>query len=337
MIDIGDFGPDLSLRDQHGNPRALYSQEIAGVSNAFFFIEDKTPDGLEKALAAVAAGFSAAMSRPVAVTLLAPEQALAAATAAGTVFPVLSDPDAAMMTAIAGGRPSRSFAATVFDRNGRLLAAGIDDSLENLIGRAAEMCAAEAALYEPGMQTFQAPVLFIPRILEEPECAHLIEFWEAGEKRRNEISSGKAGGNVSGASAEVKRRADVLVPQDDNPANNMIRNRVSRRIVPEMVKAFNFQPKAYDIGRIGCYDAADSGFFRPHRDILSSNQADPRKFALSLNLNDEFTGGALRFPEYGERIYSPPKGGGLVFSCSLLHEALPVESGRRFGLFLFFN
>ena len=59
----------------------------------------------------------------------------------------------------------------------------------------------------------------------------------------------------------MKRRADVLVPQDDNPTNNMIRNRVSRRIVPEMAKAYNFEPKAYDIGRIGCYDAADNGFF----------------------------------------------------------------------------
>ena len=48
-------------------------------------------------------------------------------------------------------------------------------------------------------------------------------------------------------------------------------------------------------------------------------------------------GGALRFPEYGERTYSPPKGGGIIFSCSILHEALPVTSGQRFGLFLFFN
>ena len=337
MIDIGDFGPDLSLHDQHGNLRALYSQDIAGVSNALFFIDDKTQDGLEVALATIVRGFSANLSRPVAITRLMPEQALASATAVGIDFPVLSDPDAAMMTAIAGGRPSRPFAAAVFDRNGRLLGAGIDDNLGNLIGGAAEMCTAQAALYEPGVQTNQAPVLLIPRALEEAECSHLIEFWEAGEKRRNEISSGKPGDNASGASADVKRRADVLVPQDDNPTNNMIRNRVSRRIVPEMAKAFNFEPKAYDIGRVGCYDAADNGFFRAHRDTLSSDQADPRKFALSLNLNDDFTGGALRFPEYGERVYSPPKGGGVIFSCSLLHEAMPVESGRRFGLFLFFN
>lgn len=51
----------------------------------------------------------------------------------------------------------------------------------------------------------------------------------------------------------------------------MIRRRISHRIVPEMEKAFNFRPEAYDIGRIGCYDVADSGFFRAHRDILSNN------------------------------------------------------------------
>ena len=273
----------------------------------------------------------------MAVTPMTPDQYVSATKAAGIEFPVLSDPEAAMMTAIAGGRPSRGFAAAVFDRNGRLLAAGVDNDLSQLIGRASEMCTSQAALYEPGVLSSQAPVLLIPRILEEAECAHLMEFWEAGEKRRNEISSGKQGHNVAGASAEVKRRADVLVPQDDNPTNNMIRNRISRRVVPEMTKAFNFTPKAYDIGRIGCYDAADSGFFRPHRDILSSDQDNPRKFALSLNLNEDYTGGALRFPEYGERVYSPPRGGGVIFSCSLLHEALPVESGRRFGLFLFFN
>ena len=47
MIDIGDFGPDLGLRDQHGNVRALYSQNIAGVSNALFFIQDDTADSFK--------------------------------------------------------------------------------------------------------------------------------------------------------------------------------------------------------------------------------------------------------------------------------------------------
>ena len=83
--------------------------------------------------------------------------------------------------------------------------------------------------------------------MEEPECTHLIEFWEAGEKRRNEISISRPRDNASGASANVKRLAHLLVPQNDNPTNNMIRNRVSRRIVPEMAKASNFEPKAYDI------------------------------------------------------------------------------------------
>ena len=78
-------------------------------------------------------------------------------------------------------------------------------------------------------------------------------------------------------------------------------------------------------------------FFRVHRGTLSSDQGDPREFALSLKLNDDFTGAALRSPAYIERVYSPPEGGGLIFSCSLLHEAIALESGRRFGLFLFFN
>lgn len=335
MIDIGDFGPDLALRDRDGKQRALYSQDIAGVSNAMFFIEDQTVTGLADAATLISERFRVPAARAIAISPLGPEDIGPVADIVD--FHVWSDPSGEMMTAIAGGKPTKRFAAAVFDRNGRLLAAGIDDDLKNLVGRAADLCVQQSVLFEPGVLETQAPVLLIPRILEAPECEHLIEFWKAGEKRRNEISSGQLGDDVPGSSAEVKRRADVLVPQDDNPTNNMIRTRVSRRVVPELAKAFNFDARAYDIGRIGCYDSSDSGFFRAHRDILSSDAENPRKFALSLNLNDEYTGGALRFPEYGERTYSPPKGAGVVFSCSLLHEALPVESGQRFGLFLFFN
>jgi hypothetical protein len=63
----------------------------------------------------------------------------------------------------------------------------------------------------------------------------------------------------------------------------------------ELSKVFNFDARAYDIGRIGCYDSSDSGFFRPHRDILSDDDKNPRKFVLSLNLNNDYTGAALHF------------------------------------------
>lgn len=32
-----------------------------------------------------------------------------------------------------------------------------------------------------------------------------------------------------------------------------------------------------------------------------------------------FEGGQLCFPEYGPSTYSPPAGGAVVFSCSVLH------------------
>ena len=43
----------------------------------------------------------------------------------------------------------------------------------------------------------------------------------------------------------------------------------------------------------------------------------------------------MRFAEYGRQLYAPGIGGAVIFSCSLLHEALPVTSGRRFALFSF--
>ncbi|MCH8997996.1 MAG: 2OG-Fe(II) oxygenase, partial [Proteobacteria bacterium] len=41
-------------------------------------------------------------------------------------------------------------------------------------------------------------------------------------------------------------------------------------------------------------------------------------------------------PEYGPQLYQPEVGGAVVFSCSLLHEATRVTSGRRFVLLGFF-
>jgi hypothetical protein len=77
-----------------------------------------------------------------------------------------------------------------------------------------------------------------------------------------------------------------------------------------------------------------SGFFSAHRDNLSPTTAH-RRFALTLNLNDGYQGGQLRFPEYGPERYRPALGAALVFSCSHLHEVLDVTAGRRFVLLSF--
>jgi predicted 2-oxoglutarate/Fe(II)-dependent dioxygenase YbiX len=57
---------------------------------------------------------------------------------------------------------------------------------------------------------------------------------------------------------------------------------------------------------------------------------------MSINLNsDRFEGGEIRFPEFGDQRYKPESGHALVFSSSLLHEAMHVTAGRRFVLLAF--
>ena len=52
---------------------------------------------------------------------------------------------------------------------------------------------------------------------------------------------------------------------------------------------------------------------------------------MSVNLNDDFDGGELVFPEYGPRRYKVPAGCAVVFSGSLLHCVTPVTRGRRYA------
>ena len=68
----------------------------------------------------------------------------------------------------------------------------------------------------------------------------------------------------------------------------------------------------------------------PHRDNTTKGTAH-RRFAVTLNLNSEdYDGGYLRFLEYGPQLFKAPTGGAVVFSCSMLHKALPVTSGTRY-------
>jgi predicted 2-oxoglutarate/Fe(II)-dependent dioxygenase YbiX/peroxiredoxin len=172
-----------------------------------------------------------------------------------------------------------------------------------------------------------APVLTVPRILEAEFCRELIACYErqgGGPSGVMRVIDGKTVGVLDG----FKSRRDAQIPP--GPLQDALRTRVAARLAPEIVKAFNWRPTHIERYIVACYDAAEDGRFRPHRDNTTPATAH-RRFAVSINLNDDFDGGDLRFPEFGPRTYRPPPGGAVVFSCSLLHEASRVTRGRRFA------
>ena len=56
---------------------------------------------------------------------------------------------------------------------------------------------------------------------------------------------------------------------------------------------------------------------------------------MTLNLNDSYEGGCLRFAEYAPHLYRPGPGEAIVFACTILHEVTPITKGRRFTLLSF--
>ncbi len=130
----------------------------------------------------------------------------------------------------------------------------------------------------------------------------------------------------------IKRRRDWLVT--DAKLLQQINAFIGRRVVPEIEKAFQFRVTCFERYVVACYEAANQGFFQPHRDNLAVGTAH-RRFALTLNLNAGYEGGCLRFSEYGSDLYTSAAGSAIVFSCSLLHEATPITSGQRFVLLSF--
>ncbi len=177
-----------------------------------------------------------------------------------------------------------------------------------------------------------APVLIVPELFDDAMCRRIISYWQEGEKIKDGVATlSNAESNIE--RQDFKRRADV--PIKDMTFQNEIIQLMERRVLPEMKKAFGFVPAHCEMFRIGCYDSADGGYFRRHRDNTTT-RTQFRRYAMTVNLNTgEYEGGQLTFPEYGNAAYAPDKGGAVIFSCSLLHEAAEVTSGRRFGVFTF--
>lgn len=179
-----------------------------------------------------------------------------------------------------------------------------------------------------------APVLVAPRIFEPELCRALIDYYEAQGGTPSGVMRVVNGRTVH-VLDDYKKRSDVDLVDPD--LKRAVRARIGSRLLPLIEKAFQFKTTHIERYLVACYDAESGGHFGPHRDNTTPRTVH-RRFACSINLNSEaFEGGDLRFPEFGPRTYRPPTGGAVIFSCSLLHQAMPVTQGRRYAFLPFFH
>lgn len=174
-----------------------------------------------------------------------------------------------------------------------------------------------------------APVLCIDNIFERDFCRLLINLYLQGGGTDSGFMRDVQGKTTSIMDYGHKRRMDYEIT--DQKIIEAAHIKMRQRLLPEIQKAFQFNPTRIERNIVACYDSSVGGHFRAHRDNTTKGTAH-RQFAVSINLNtEEFEGGQLWFPEFGRRAYRPSTGGAVVFSCSLLHEATPVTKGFRYA------
>ncbi len=182
-----------------------------------------------------------------------------------------------------------------------------------------------------GME-LQAPILVLPNVFEPELCNELISLYDANGGTESGFMREVNGKTVPIMDGSHKKRRDYLI--SDPEVRRQTQSRVHRRIRPEIARIYSFEATRMERYLVGCYTAEDGGHFRPHRDNTTKGTAH-RRFAVSINLNEDFDGGEVSFPEYSPRTFKSPPGGAIIFPCAILHAVSQVTSGRRYAFLPF--
>lgn len=343
-LEIGDFLPDIKLHSHHSK-LTLLSRRMVGKAGVLFLYPDHQKPACQAILRAVVQ-HAERFDRIAHLFAITTESVKANADKAKRFdLPfevILSDPDARVAESLAvlhnsAGQTdftgSGAFTAFVVDTNRRILRIDRNVSetsyIEELLTFLEEAPKREAKVMGP-----TAPVLYVPNVLSEERCHKLIDVYNTqGNAPTGAQFDGKDGDWVMRFNPDFKIRRDHVVSDPDLISE--LRGLIGSRIVPEIFKAFCYNAAYHESLKLACYEGTDRGFFGPHRDNVNASSAH-RRFAMSLNLNTgEYEGGTLRFPEYGPELYAPAAGDAVIFSCSLLHEAMPVTEGKRYALLTF--
>ncbi|MFP6808298.1 MAG: redoxin domain-containing protein [Pseudomonadales bacterium] len=183
-----------------------------------------------------------------------------------------------------------------------------------------------------------APILMIPNVLSRAECTDIISSFETGGPFTvRPPRAGEFSGDYKIPVYEHNRQDRVDHIIKDKNTISFLDNRIWSRITPMIQKAFAYEVTRREDLHIARYVGERGGNQMGHRDNTSPATAY-RRFALSLNLNDNYEGGGIAFKEYSQKPYNSPPGTAIVFSSALLHEVLETTKGTRYTLIShFFN
>ncbi|HUI11959.1 MAG TPA: 2OG-Fe(II) oxygenase [Xanthobacteraceae bacterium] len=177
-----------------------------------------------------------------------------------------------------------------------------------------------------------APALIVPRVFDFALCDFLVQVYDKIGGQDSGFLFDRDGNTSTLVDHRLKRRNDlsILVPD----LRETIRGQIVRRLIPAIERFFQFSATRMDRYIVACYDSAVGGHFHRHRDNVNAG-AQHRRFAVTINLNGDYDGCDLVFPEFGRRSYRAPHGGAIVFSCGALHQVTPVTRGRRYAFLAF--
>jgi len=168
-------------------------------------------------------------------------------------------------------------------------------------------------------------IIKYPETLDSKTCKEIIK----GQQNNFEVSSILKNGNIPEIRTDIRKCSDARINNDDE---KIIFRKVGETInkyceelnIPFSVFGDQFKDSGYDLLK---YEEGE--FYRRHTDDTAKY---PRRFSMSIIVNDEFSGGDFVFFD----TYKVKLGTGdcLVFPSNICfpHEVKEVKEGTRYSI-----
>ena len=345
--EIAHSRPPFALRDQNNLNATPLEDDVIG-DNVLLVFDRNPADGASSESATLLrnfADFHNQLGGVVTSILVISRRSVSAnralAQALDVPFRVLADEDGKVFdlygvnVADAMANAPADPAIAVLDPNGRIL------EICEKMSAARQMECVRAPLQRlqddrpRGSLGAHPPVLVLPNAMDPNVCAQLINTWNNPVPLWEGDGKNSIGLNIEKGDVKVRNAAYGNCTQYvvcDAALSTALEDKVLQRVVPEIEKAISYSPSKREEYRIARYDGADGGSLPAHGDNPTT-ETRHRRFTVSINLNDDdFEGGELAFREFSDHLYDIDAGTAVIWSCSVLHEVMPITAGRRFIL-----